>query len=126
MFQLIAQASGITNPAIGNLGNNPEAAASGATFVEYFITIWNAVISLGGLAVLLYFIWGAIDWITAGDDSGKTAKAREKITNSIIGLIILVSSYTIINYTGYLLFGKEFSILAPTFLTPGGTTEQTK
>ena len=46
----------ITNPAVGSLGDNPTEASSGTTFINYFIYLWNAVMVVGGLIVLLFFI----------------------------------------------------------------------
>ena len=102
----------IKNPAVGEkLGGDDAAASSGATFASYLVTLWNAIITLGALAVILFFIWGAIEWISAGGDSGKLEKARGRILQSAIGLLILVSSYTIIGFLGSLLFGDQFNIL---------------
>ncbi len=110
----------ITNPAIGSLGNNPPEASSGTTFVNYFIYLWNVAMVVGGLIVLLFFIQAAIEWITAGGDSGKIQKARDRMTQSVIGLFILVFSFVIINFISSLLFGGTgFSIL--NFSLPSAT-----
>lgn len=110
-------AGGITNPVIGSYGNNPLAAESGITFVTIFIRIWQTVNVIGGFLVLLNFIWAGIDWISAGGDSGKTGKARDKITQSIIGLIILLGAFVIITFVGQLFFGDAFDILNPNLET---------
>lgn len=102
---------GITNPAIGNLGNDPSAASSGTTFEAYFITLWQALISVGGLLVLVYFLWGGIEWISAGGDSGKVQKARDRITQAIIGLVVLVGAFAIITWISQIFFGDDFNIL---------------
>ncbi len=103
--------TGIRNLAIGELGNSPIRANSGLTFMTYFIYLWRAIITIGALMVLLYFIWGAIEWISAGGDQGKVGKARDKMTQSVIGLIILVSSFTIVAFLSRLLFGDNFDLL---------------
>ena len=91
----LAQAA-ITNPVIGNLGNNPEQAKTGATFLTYFVTLWRAGINIGALIVLIYFAWGSIEWITSGGDKGKVEAARTKITTAVMGLIVLASSTAIL------------------------------
>jgi hypothetical protein len=111
-------AQGITNPVIGGLGDDAEKAKSGELFTSYFVDIWNAVITVGGLIVLVMFLWGAIEWITAGGDSSKIEKARDRILQSLIGLIILVSSFVIIGFISQLLFGEEFSLLNLSFSSP--------
>jgi hypothetical protein len=108
--------TGITNPAIGIYGKDPNAAKAGTSFAGYVAIMWKAMISIGALLVLLYFVWGAIDWITAAGDKGKMEGARNKMLNAFIGLLLLVSSYTIIAFVGWLFFGTEFNILQPIFI----------
>lgn len=110
-------AAQITNPVTGNLGSNASEAASGNLFVTYFLRIWNVMITVGALAVLLYFVWGAVSWITSSGDKGKMEEARNRMFNAIVGLVLLVAAYTIIGFISMLLFGNEFNILAPKFFT---------
>lgn len=110
----------ITNPAISEeLGTDSLKAASGRTFAEYFSYLWNALITVGGITVLIYFLWGAMEWISAGGDSGKLEKARLRILHSFIGMLILVSSFTIIAFLGQIFFGDNFSILNFKFSSTG-------
>lgn len=118
LFQLAAGSAlaQITNPALGEqLGGDYLAAEKGTTFTTYFVQLWQAFITVGGVAVLLFFIWGAIDWITAAGDSGKIEKARSKITQSIIGMVILAGSFAIIGFLSTIFFGENFNLLAPAF-----------
>ena len=110
----------ITNPVIDPaFGANDDDAKSGLIFVTYFIYIWNAVMVVGGLMVLVFFIQAAIEWITAGGDSGKIQKARERMIQSVIGLFILVFSFVIIGFISSLLFGEVgFDILKLQLVTP--------
>lgn len=48
------------------------------------------VFVIGGIAVLIYMLWGALDYITSGGDPDNAAKARQKIINAMIGIIVLV------------------------------------
>lgn len=100
----------ITNPALPDIEYNEEL-TSGAVFTDYFILFWQSLISVGGIAVLIYFLWGAVDWITAGGDSGKITSARNKITQSFIGMAILALSFLLVAIIDQLFFGAEFSIL---------------
>lgn len=43
----------------------------------------------GSLAVLVFLIWGAFDWVTSGGDKEKISGARRKIMNALIGLALL-------------------------------------
>lgn len=66
-------------------------------------SILSAVFVVAALLVLLYLIWGAIDWISAGGDSSKIQKARDKIIQSIIGVIVLASTLAIFGLLQYIL-----------------------
>lgn len=110
--------TGITNPVTGNLGSNPEEASTGQTFLGYLINIWQSIIFIGGLLLILYFIWGAIEWISAGGDSAKVTKARDRMVQSTVGMIVLVGSFAIIGLISALFFGGNFDLLNPVIPTP--------
>lgn len=107
----------LINPVIGNLGNNPEQAASGELFTQYAVSLWRTGISIGALFVVLYYIIAAYQWLSSGDDSQGVDKAKARFTNATIGLILLVASFAIVAFVGSLLFGEEFDILSITFPT---------
>jgi len=107
----------ITNPAISNeLGGDVTTAKNGYIFSLYFVRIWNSLSAIGAVLVLGYFIWGAFDWLTSFGEKGKLEAARNKMLHAVIGLIILVSLYTIIGVISELFFGDSFSILRPEFI----------
>ena len=54
----------------------------------------------GVLAVLVFLIWGAFDWVTSGGDKEKVSAARRKITNALIGLALLALSIFIVTLVG--------------------------
>lgn len=56
--------------------------------------------AVGGIGVIIYFIWGAVDWVLSGGDKEKIAGARKKMTNAIIGLVLLSLSFAIIRTVG--------------------------
>lgn len=114
--------TGITNPVIGSLGDDLEGAKSGSLATSYFVNIWNTIISIGGLAVIIMFLWGALEWITAGGDSSKIEKARNRIMQAIIGLIILVSSFVILGFVSQIFFGEDFSLLNLSFTRASSST----
>jgi NADH:ubiquinone oxidoreductase subunit 6 (subunit J) len=115
IFTLIAQ-TGITNPVISSaLGTDPDKAANGTIFASYFITVWRAIIVVGGLAVLFNLINGAIEWVTSGGEQSKVQKARQKMTQAVIGMVILAGSFIVVNFISNL-FG--FNLLKFTLPTP--------
>lgn len=73
------------------------------------------------LIVLVMFVWGAIEWIASGGDKENIDKARKRITNALIGLVILAVAFAIVNlagtFVGINLLGT-FTIPTPTAPTP--------
>lgn len=67
-----------------------------ANLGDVLSTLLSLVMALAALAVFLYLIWGAFEWITSGGDKGKTESARNKITAAVIGLIVLAAAYAIL------------------------------
>ena len=61
-------------------------------------TLWQTIIIVGGLAFMMYFLWGAVNWILSGGEKGKLEEAKNHITQGLIGLAILVASYVIIKF----------------------------
>lgn len=120
-FPTVVQAQ-ITNPVIKSLGDDAEAAQQGTTFLGYFVVLWRALITVGALIVVVYFLWGAIEWIVAGGDTGKVQKARDRMTQAGIGLVILVASFTILAFLSMVFFGDNFNILELTIPDPLETT----
>lgn len=107
---LIAQ---ITNPAIDptiGSGNGGEALAT------LIANLWRAVIVLGGLALLLYLVWGGLEWVMAGGDKTKIENARAKITQGIIGMAVLSATVAIAIFLSEVL---QLDLLNPQFFTPG-------
>ena len=112
IFLLVSSAAqaAITNPVIGELGTS-EGTEDGSKFINYTVYLWKVSINLGALAVIGFFIWGAFEWITSGSDSKKAESARQRMTNAVIGLVILVSSFTILSFVSKIFFGKNFDLL---------------
>ncbi|MEN8253603.1 MAG: hypothetical protein ABFQ62_04480 [Patescibacteria group bacterium] len=67
-----------------------------AGFSVFIGQILTALFAIVGLILLIYLLWGAIDWITSGGDSGKVSNARNKMTQAVIGLIVFASVFAII------------------------------
>lgn len=83
----------------------------------------NAELTVGGLvsvllpfvitvcSILLFFIfvWGGYDFMMSRGDPGRVKAARAKITTGIVGFVILVLSYFIVNLISYV-FGVGGSL----------------
>lgn len=107
----------ITNPVIGKFGQPSGENKEGTVFITYSVTMWRAALTMGGVAVLGFYVWGAFEWLTSGSDPKGAEKGRNRILNATIGLILLVSTFTIVGFIGNLLFDKEFNLMQITFPT---------
>lgn len=113
LFSLIASPAiaQITNPVVGEWGQLDNSCSAAPMFVSYFVLIWKVIINIGAIIVLIMLLYGGIEWITSGGDSGKLQKARERILHAVLGIIILVASFTIISFVSSTFFGDNFDIL---------------
>ncbi len=55
-------------------------------------------LSFLGTIFLILTIYGGFLWMTAGGSTDQTTKAKGLITNSVIGLIIILSAYAITSF----------------------------
>lgn len=75
---------------------------------DYTINTFSKVISLfvgvltvaAGLWFIFQFFIGAFGWITAGSDKASMEAARKRLTNSVVGLIIVIAAIFLINLIG--------------------------
>jgi hypothetical protein len=106
----------ITNPVLpSDLGSGED---YGSGFAKIFANIWKSFFLLGSLFFILYFVWGAMRWMTAEGDKGKFEEGRNKIANGIIGLVILAASQMAIQFIGSVLdipFLQSLSFEFPTY-----------
>jgi hypothetical protein len=63
--------------------------APDAGFSIVFGNIFSIAMVIAALLVIGFMILGAIEWITSGGDKSKVEGARNKMTNAIIGILIL-------------------------------------
>ena len=60
--------------------------------------IIKAVISLLGVALLLYFLYAGYLWMTAGGDKSQVEKAQEIIKNTVMGMALILVSYALTGF----------------------------
>jgi len=81
-----------------------------------YSTIISASIKLILIAAALVFFFilviGGIQWIISGGDKAGTETARKRITNALIGLVIVFAAWAIISLIN-VLFGIDIFNLTP-------------
>lgn len=89
--------------------------ASGAKAVSTFEVIISNILGFMTIVAALYFlltlVTAGINWLGAGGDTGKVQKARDSITNGLIGLVLVVAAYAIAGLIG--------SVVGIDILSPG-------
>ncbi len=105
----------IQNPVVPG-GTSPETGAN--TMALLIAVLWKTLVILGGLAFLIFFLWGGLEWIVAGGDKQKIETARNKLTQGLIGLIILAGSLVIIKFVGQAVGLNPLYIIWPTPTSP--------
>jgi hypothetical protein len=83
------------------------------TVVAWVIT---AIGVFAVLAALLFLLWGAIKWIISGGDKEKVDAARKQIIAAIIGLVLVILSFVILNFIIQFFTGSDiFNLNLPSF-----------
>lgn len=95
----------ISPPAAMNVGGSDPVAGLGK-FIGFGI---NMFILIAGMFLILYLLMGAFDWIVSGGEKEKIVKAQNKITNALIGMLLIFVVLTVFN----VLAGNILGIIRP-------------
>ena len=69
------------------------------TSIPAFVgSIIGIALSLLGVIFLILIVYGGFLWMTAYGDKTKLDKAKDLITNAVIGVIIVIAAYTISSF----------------------------
>lgn len=60
--------------------------------------IINIVIGVTGIISVLMIVIGGMNFTTSAGDPGKTTKARKTILFSVIGLVVAISAWVLVNF----------------------------
>ncbi len=105
---------------LGPFGKISGTLASDATLGLTKVT--NVISSIIGIMTVAGSIWfmfqiltAGIGWITAGGDKGKLETARNRLTDAMIGLFVLVAGWSILALAGQF-FGYDIVLSNPAAL----------
>jgi len=89
---------------LGAFQPNPAAPGDApAQIVNLITSVYTFLTILAGLSFILYFVLGAIKWISSAGDAQKVTSAREQMTAAAIGLIAVIASYAVVGIVGLFL-----------------------
>lgn len=76
---------------------------------KYISRVINIILSVLGVLFLILMIYGGLIWMTAAGNEEKATKAKELITEALIGLIIVLAAYAITFFIVNRLIGTTLS-----------------
>jgi hypothetical protein len=98
---LLAQTTLGNITGVGTIGTPADTFYDTATTFENVISvIIGALTTLAGLYFFIQLILSGYQYMSAGGDKAQTQAAQKKLTNAIIGLIIVVAAYLITGLIG--------------------------
>ncbi|MDD3285718.1 MAG: pilin [Patescibacteria group bacterium] len=83
------------NSGLSNTGSNAGYTTTDTSVNGYIAQIITVILSLVGVVFLGFAIYAGIVWMTAQGNEEKVSKAKEILTESIIGIIIVLAAYAI-------------------------------
>lgn len=92
-----------TSDILRERGLNTGGDGSPASFSDLntlFETIVSGILSLGGIVLLIMLLLGGFKYITSGGDPKAAEGAKNTITYAIVGLVLLVGSYILLQTIG--------------------------
>jgi hypothetical protein len=118
LFILLAETKLLPFSCLGIFCPNSDASDSGTQLENILTTVVSFLTVIAGLSFLIFFIVGALNWVTAGGDKGKVDTAKMTMTNGAIGMIAVVAAYAIVWIVGSVL-GIDILNPAKTLFGPG-------
>ncbi|MBI5620185.1 hypothetical protein HY949_00210 [Candidatus Gottesmanbacteria bacterium] len=97
MQKVLAQ---LTNPVIPEVIGRG-AVDKGSTAIGLLLSrVFAGLFLLAFITGFFYLVTGAMHWITSGGDKAKLEESRNRIIHSIVGIIVVASSWAIIALVG--------------------------
>ncbi|MBU0570382.1 hypothetical protein KKB40_06450 [Patescibacteria group bacterium] len=123
MSNKLAQAIHPLGQPLEGLGQPGLAGVDSGTAPDVLDSVLSIIIGTLTTIAAIWFVFqiiiGAYNWMSAGGDKGAVQQAQQKITNGLIGLIIVVAAIFILDFVGTLL-GLPFATSPADFIRATG------
>ena len=63
---------------------------------DFISSAYNFALAIVGIVIFVRILYAGFLWLTAAGNASKAGAAKEKITNAIVGAILLFASYLIL------------------------------
>jgi hypothetical protein len=101
-FELVKKIHAASDSFTVNIGDETKSRVAINQDLGSFISkTFSGIILFAGMATFLYMVYGGIMWIMSGGDKGKLEDARAKITQSVVGLAVVASSWAVFKLIDY-------------------------
>ena len=60
--------------------------------------ILNVILSISGIIAVIFIVIGGIHYMTSAGDAGKIKKAKDTVLYAVIGLIVCILAFAIVNF----------------------------
>jgi len=90
---------------------------------EYIAEIYNFLIGSVGIVATTMIMWGGIQWIFAAGAPDKISKAKKTVVEAIIGLVIALTSFSLLNLINPKLVELPAPEIHPISYVPGDSEE---
>ena len=77
--------------------------------------IYTFIIAVSGLAAFTMIVWGGLQWMTSSGNASATSDAKDRIKKALLGLLLILSSFIILN-----LINPELTVLQIPGSSPSG------
>lgn len=89
---------GATSSVNGGIKVNTVGNGNGSELQSAVISIINAVVGVLALVCVIVIIIGGVNYMTSSGDAGKVKKAKDTILYGVIGLVVCVLAFAIVNF----------------------------
>ena len=80
------------------------------TFSQIIGNVIRLIFFIAGLFALVYLLLGGFEWVQSAGDEKKLTSARNKITNAIIGLVVMIAVLSLVIFLEQVVFGGKICL----------------
>ena len=85
---------------------------------EIIAYLYYFIVGIAALSAFVMLVWGGVQWLVSGAAPSMAGEARDKIRNAIIGLLLVVSSFLIVQ-----VINPELTVLSGSIFEPVDCTK---
>lgn len=96
------------SPIAGFLEKNPTGSGAISEFLSRAVVL---IFSIAAIVLIFMLLWGAFEWMTSAGDKEAIGKARSRIINALIGILLFAVAFAVIQvlgvFTGFTFFKEQ-------------------